>query len=439
MTAGATAAPAVIASAAKHQSGSGVKFERTVLPGGTRVLTESMTEVRSVALGFWVGVGSRDEPSELQGATHFLEHLLFKGTEAHSAKDIAEAFDAVGGEANAFSAKEYTCFHGRILDRDAPMAMELLADMLRRPMLRPEDVESERNVILEELAMHEDTPEDLVHDLFSQALFGEHPLGREVMGTSETVRAISRDDLASFHEQRYQSSNIVVAAAGSVGHEQIIEWLTAEFGPDGPAFSPRVPAPTAAANRVTVVGRPTEQTHIVVGGLGYSRNDPARFAWGVLDNLLGCGTSSRLFQQVRESRGLAYSVFSYRNMYSETGDWAVYAGTAPANVPRLLEVVMTELDELVEKGATKEELERAKGATEGGMVMALEDPASRMSRLGKSELVGAEILSTDEIIARVEAVTLDEVARVAHELLAPERRVLTVLGPFSHSDFRGWQ
>lgn len=388
-----------------------------------------------MALGFWVGVGSRDEPPELQGATHFLEHLLFKGTQRHSARQIAEAFDAAGGEANAFSAKEYTCFHGRILDRDAPMAMELLADMLRRPMLRPEDVDSERNVILEELAMHEDTPEDLVHDLFSQALFGDHPLGREVMGTSETVRSITREDLRRFHSERYRSSNIVVAAAGSISHSQITDWLRSEFGPEGPPPPPRIPAPRRPANKLKVVRRNTEQTHVVIGGLGFARNHPARFAWGVLDNLLGCGTSSRLFQQVREARGLAYSVFSYRNMYSEIGDWAIYAGTAPGNVHRLLEVVLTELDQLVADGATKEELERAKGATEGGMVMALEDPASRMSRLGKSELVGAEILSTDEIIARVEAVTLDEVAEVASELLAPGNRVLTVLGPFSESEF----
>lgn len=415
-----------------------MRFERTVLPGGTRVLTESMSEVRSVALGFWVGVGSRDEPPELQGATHFLEHLLFKGTESHGAREIAEAFDAVGGEANAFSAKEYTCFHARILDRDAPMAMELLADMLRRPVLRPEDVDSERNVILEELAMHEDTPEDLVHDVFSQTLFGDHPLGREVMGTSQTVRAITPGDLRRFHSERYRSSNIVVAAAGRVEHNDILDWVFSEFGPEGPPPPPRIPAPQVPANRLRVVHRSTEQTHVVLGGIGYARNHPARFAWGVLDNLLGCGTSSRLFQQVRESRGLAYSVFSYRNMYSETGDWAIYAGTAPSNVPRLLDVVLTELDELVAKGATKEELERAKGATEGGMVMALEDPASRMSRLGKSELVGAEILSTDDIMARVEAVTLEQVAEVANSLLAPATRVLTVLGPFSDSDFSGW-
>lgn len=398
-----------------------------------------MSEVRSVALGFWVGVGSRDEPSELQGATHFLEHLLFKGTAAHSAQEIAEAFDAVGGEANAFSAKEYTCFHGRILDRDAPMALEILSDMLRRPMLRPEDVDSERNVILEELAMHEDTPEDLVHDVFSQTVFGDHPLGREVMGTSETVGAITSEDLRRFHQERYRSSNIVVAAAGRVDHNEVIDWLSSEFGPDGPPPPERIPAPREAAERLKIVPRATEQTHIVIGGMGLSRNDPARFAWGVLDNLLGCGTSSRLFQQVREARGLAYSVFSYRNMYSETGDWAIYAGTAPVNVQRLLDVVLSELDDLVANGATKQELERAKGATEGGMVMALEDPASRMSRLGKSELVGAEILSMDEIMARVEAVSLEEVAGVAAELLAPERRVLTVLGPCAESDFSGWQ
>lgn len=402
------------------------------------MLTEAMSEVRSAALGFWVGIGSRDEPPELQGATHFLEHLIFKGTEKYSARYIAEAFDAVGGEANAFSAKEYTCFHSRVLDRDIEMSLSVLGDMLRHPMLRGDDVDSERSVILEELAMHEDTPEDLVHDVFTQAIFGDHSLGREVMGTTETVASLTRENLQDFHRASYHSPNIVIAAAGSVDHGQIVEWVNAEFGAEEGPPPARIPAKPEPATRLKVVRRPTEQAHVVLGGIGYQRDHPSRFAWGVLDNLLGCGTSSRLFQQVREKRGLAYSVFSYRNMYSEIGDWAVYAGTAPSNVPRLLEVVTEELDRLVSDGATAEELKRAKGATEGAMVMALEDPASRMSRLGKSELVGAEILSMDEIINRVDAVTLDDIAAVARDLLAPERRALTVMGPFDEGDFSEW-
>jgi len=415
-----------------------MEFQRTVLPGGTRILTEKMREVRSVALGFWVGVGSRDEAVELQGASHFLEHLLFKGSNNYSARRIAEAFDEVGGEANAFSTKEYTCFYGRVLDKDLKMAMDVLLDMLRRPLLKAQDVESERNVILEEIAMHEDTPEDLVHDLFTETIFGSHPLGREVMGTVETVRAIRAQDLKGFHQANYHSPNIVVAAAGNVDHDEIVEWVGAEFAGDHGRRPSRPPAGPEPASKMRVVTRPTEQAHIVVGGMGYHRNHPARFAWGVLDNLLGCGTSSRLFQEVRERRGLAYSVFSYRNSFSETGTYGVYAGTGPNKVFEVLEIIDTELDRLMQDGVTEEELDRVKGFTRGSMVLALEDPASRMSRLGKSELVGAEILSIDDIIARVDAVTTEDVVRVARDLLPADRRVLTLIGPGAANDVAEW-
>ena len=413
-------------------------FSRSVLPSGIRVLTERMPEVRSVSIGFWIGVGSRDEPAPLQGSSHFLEHLLFKGTEKRGAREIAEAFDAVGGEANAFSAKEYTCVYGRVLDKDLPMAADYLADMVRNAILRPEDVASERKVILEEIAMHEDTPDDLVHDVFAEALFGTHPLGREVMGTVQTVNAISPESLRCFHHNNYHPHNTVVAAAGNVDHEEVVSWIEAFFPGDQRRSEPRAPDVPTASRGVTVVRRKTEQAHIVVGGLGYSRQDPDRFAWGVLDNLLGGGMSSRLFQEIREKRGLAYSVYSYRSMFSETGLYAIYAGTAPASAKEVLQLIGEEMDRLVTDGITEDELERAKGHTRGGIVLGLEDPSSRMSRLGKSELIRGEILSIDELVARVDAVTLDDVNRVGRELLAPGGRVLTVVGPFKASDFDGW-
>lgn len=413
-------------------------FSRSTLESGIRVVTERMPEVRAAALGFWVGVGSRDEPAEIQGASHFLEHVLFKGTERRSALDIAEAFDAVGGEANAFSAKEYTCVHARVLDEDLPMALEIVADMVLDPAFRPEELESERNVILEEIAMHEDTPDDLVHDLFAETVFGAHPLGRSVLGTAETVGAVTPGRLADFHGASYRTRNIVVSAAGNVPHEQMLDLVRDVFPADGSEPVRRPPTVPTPAASLRVVTRKTEQVHLVLGGIGYSRQHPDRFAWGVLDTLLGGGMSSRLFQEIREKRGLAYSVYSYRSTFGETGLWAVYAGTTPAHAPEVMKLVADELDRLAGDGITEEELLRAKGHMKGSLVLSLEDSYSRMSRLGKSELVHGEILSVDELLARVEAVTLEDVCRVARDLLRAESRVLTLIGPLAEEDVAGW-
>lgn len=396
-----------------------------------------MPEVRSVALGYWVGVGARDEPASLQGSSHFLEHLLFKGTPTRSARDIAETFDAVGGEANAFSEKEYTCYYGRVLDKDLPMAAEVLSDMIQNSVIGAQDIEAERNVILEELAMHEDTPEDLIHDVFAETVFAAHPLGREVMGTIETVGSIDQAALQEFHRDHYRSHNIVVAAAGNATHDEVVRRVGDTFGASEARFRrlTREPDPDC---RVRVLNRPTEGAHIVIGGLAYPSRHPLRFAWGVLDTLLGGGMSSRLFQEIREIRGLAYSVFSYRNLFTETGAYGIYAGTAPSSAPEVVKLIVRELDSMLEHGVSEAELERAKGHMKGAVVLALEDPASRMTRLGKSEIVGGEILSIDEILARVDAVTLEDVSTVAKELLRPERRILTAIGPFDEDDFAGW-
>jgi predicted Zn-dependent peptidase len=412
--------------------------EQTVLPSGLRVITEAMPEVRSVALGYWVGVGSRDEPAELQGSSHFLEHLLFKGTAERNAREIAEVFDAVGGEANAFSEKEFTCLFARVLDKDLPMTMEVLSDMLLNPLLDADDVDSERNVILEELAMLEDTPEDLVHDVLTETIFGDHPLGREIMGTIETVKGITHTSLAEFHRSHYQTPNIVVAAAGNLDHAAVVERVAEGFDSGVHLPVERLPASPVFPGRVRVLDRPTEQAHIVVGGAGYYSRHPLRFAWGVLDNLLGGGMSSRLFQEIRERRGLAYSVFSYRHMFSETGLYGVYAGVTPGNAIQVLNLITDELDRMLEEGVTNQELERAKGHMRGGVVLALEDPASRMNRLGKSVLVGSELLTLEEILAHVDAVTLEDVVTVIRDLLKPDGRFLALIGPFSDDDFKGW-
>lgn len=413
-------------------------YSRSHLPSGIRVVSERMPEVRSASVGFWVGLGSRDEEPDAEGASHFLEHLLFKGTDHHSATEIAETFDAVGGEANAFCTKEYTCFYARVLDDDLPMALDILCDMLRNANLQDTDVESERRVVLEEISMKDDAPEDLVHDILMEVVFGDHPLAREVMGTAGSVSTIPASRIRSFYTSHYRPANVVVAAAGNVDHEEILERIDGAFDRDELPPHQRTLKDPVSTGRLRVVPRETEQAHILIGGLGHSRHHPERFAWGVLDNLLGGGGSSRLFQEVRERRGLAYSVYSYRSQFSETGLWGVYAGTSPHQALEVTKIISDELDRLLEGGVTEEEVERAKGYTRGGLVLSLEDSSSRMSRLGRSELMHGEILTIDELIEKFDEVTLDDVRRVAEELLPVPSRVLALIGPFKEDDFKSW-
>jgi len=410
-------------------------YSTTQLQNGVRVLSEKMPSIRSVTVGLWIAVGSRDEEDSMQGSSHFLEHLLFKGTATRNARDIAETFDAMGGDANAFSAKEYTCLYCKVIDEDLPGAMECLVDMLSRPQMRPDDVESERRVILEEIAMHEDSPDDLVHDLFTANLLGSHPLGREVMGTTETIWAVTRDQLAGFHDMHYLPRNLVVAAAGNVDHEALVELVQSAFSEDDRSSPARVLSSPVPAQRLVVADRKTEQTHIVLGGPGLPRDHPDRFSWGVLDTLLGGGMSSRLFQEIRETRGLAYAVYSYRNLFSETGLWGVYAGVTPPNAVEVVKIIQNELDRVVEEGISEAEVDRAKGHLKGAMVIGLEDPSSRMTRLGKSELLQTDILSIEQIMDRIDGVTLQDLNRVAGDLLNRESRTLAVIGPFTEDPF----
>jgi len=413
-------------------------FERTELPGGLRVLTERMSAVRSVTLGIWAGVGSRDETPRLAGASHYLEHLLFKGTRRRSARDIAEAMDAVGGETNAFTSKEYTCFYARTLDRDLPLAVDILVDMLRSSRLAGVDVDAERTVILEEIGMHNDAPDDVVHDLFAEALFGGHPLGRPVLGTVDSITSIQRDAIIRYWRRHYMPGNLVVAAAGSLEHDQVVELVAEAFGdagagePIGPREGRREPR---VHGGVAVRPKPTEQAHVVLGSRGLSRSDPRRFALGVLNVAFGGGVSSRLFQEVREKRGLVYSIYSYAAQFTETGSFSVYAGAAPKRIHEVLAIVRDELERVVADGLTEAELERGKGHLEGSLVLGMEDTSGRMTRLGKSELTFGEILSVDEVIRRVDAVTDADVRAVAKEVLGTGPRALALIGPFDEDGF----
>ena len=420
----------------------GGAVRRTVLPGGLRVITEEMPGMRSASFGVWVGVGSRDETPALSGASHFLEHLLFKGTATRSALDIAVAVDAVGGDLNAFTAKEHTCYYAHVLDVDLPMAVDLISDVVTAATVAPPDVEAERGVILEEIAMRDDDPSDAVHDLFSEALFGDTPLGRPVIGSVETIESLTRDRIAGHYRRRYRPETMVVAAAGRLEHAEVVRRARKAFGSrldsDAVPLPPRAGtrAGRAPARRVAVIDRPTEQANLVLGGTGLARTDERRFALGVLNNALGGGMSSRLFQEIREKRGLAYSVYSFTSQHAGAGQFGVSVGCHPGKVPEVLSIVREQLAEVAERGISDAEVARGKGQVRGGMVLGLEDSGSRMSRIGKGELAYGEVLSVDELLGRVDAVTPEAVREVAADVL---RRplCLAVVGPFAESEFSG--
>ena len=412
-------------------------IRRTEFESGLRVVTERMPGVRSAALGFWVLAGSRDEPPRISGSSHFLEHLLFKGTKTRTARDIAEAFDAVGGDVNAFTAKEYTCFYSRVRDRDLPMAVDHLCDMLENSVIRTSDFEAERQVILEEIHMHEDAPDDLIHDLLNETLWPEHPLGRPILGTVQSITVATRDQVRRFYKRHYLPGSFVVAAAGNVQHDALIDMIrrhmdTGRVRSEGPSFWRRREAGSAPASsgRTLVKRRKTEQAHICIGTNGLSRTDPDRFAFGIVNNAFGGGMSSRLFQEIREKRGLAYSVYSYHTMYVEAGLFAAYAGTTPNRAREVLGILREQLADVADGGLTEGEFERAKGHMKGSLVLSLEDPGGRMSRLGKSEISHGEILTENQILQRIEAVTLDDARRVAKRVLS-QPTALAVLGPFA--------
>jgi predicted Zn-dependent peptidase len=406
-------------------------YQRTDLDCGVRVLTERMPGLRAASVGAWVGAGSRDEAPEVAGATHFLEHLLFKGTPTRSAVRIAELFDEVGGEVNAFTTKEFTCFYARILDTDVPMALDVIVDMLQNSILAPDEVEAERKVVLEEIGMHEDQPDDIVHDLFHEAVWGDHPLGRRIQGYTETVAGMERDAIEQFWRSHYTPGNVVVAAAGAVDHAAVVDAVSRAYAgaPPGEFHAARATdgGPPAIA-KVTVNTRKLEQSHLVYGTLGLPRNSPDRWALGVLNIALGAGMSSRLFQEIREKRGLAYSVYSMHSGFADTGLMAIYAATAPKQVHDVLELIRKEIDGVIEGGLSDEEMARAKGHLKGSLVLGLEESGGRMSRLGKGELCHGEILEPDDIISRIEAVTPDDVRGIAKRVLGDGVWALAVLG-----------
>ncbi|TFV68062.1 insulinase family protein [Blastococcus sp. CT_GayMR20] len=417
----------------------GGRVERTELPGGLRVLTETMPGVLSATLGIWVGVGSRDESPAVAGSSHFLEHLLFKGTATRSALEIATAMDAVGGEMNAFTAKEHTCYYANVLASDLPLAVALLSDLVTEARNTAADLESERTVVLEEIAMRDDEPSDAVHDLFAETLFGDTPLGRSVLGTVDSIEGLTRDDVDGWYRGRYTMPSIVVTAAGRVDHQQVLDLVTAAFG-DRLAGDER-PSPlrlgegalTKPAHPAGLIARRTEQTHLLLGTPTMGRLDERRYVAAVLDAAVGGGMSSRLFQEIREKRGLVYSVGSALTHYAGAGAFSVYAGCSKKRVPEVLRLVRAELERVAAEGITAEEVARGRGQLKGGLVLGLEDTGSRMSRLGKSELSYGEYLPVRDVLDRLDAVDEEQVRAVAAELFTQET-CLAVVGPYRESD-----
>ena len=401
----------------------------TTLSSGVRVVTERIPAVRSVALGFWIGTGSAAETNAQAGLSHLLEHMLFRGTARYRSEEIDQIFDSMGAECNAGTGKESTSVYARVLDQHLERAFDVIAQMVCEPAL--ESLAEEREIVLEEIAMYEDDPQDLIFDILGETIFPNHALGRSTLGRAEVVGAATRAKLARFHRERYVPGAIVIAAAGSVDHDQVVKWATAAFANSSPATKPPVapsaPAETKPGMRFRV--RDTEQYHLTLGGPAIARDDERRFALRVLDAILGGTSSSRLFQAVRERRGLAYSVFSFHGLYAATGQVGVYVGTRPENLAAVGEVLAEELARIRVEAVEPEELERAKDNVKGRVVLALESTSARMDRLGGSLLAGMPILELDETIERIEAVDADTVGSLAAELFDPQRLSAAAIGP----------
>jgi predicted Zn-dependent peptidase len=428
-----------------HGTDGGSVVRRSVLPGGVRVLTEAMPGQRSATIGFWVGVGSRDEAPGQHGSTHFLEHLLFKGTKRRTALEIASAFDEVGGESNAATAKESTCYFARVLDTDLPMAIDVIADMITGAVLDPAEMEQERDVILEEIAMDSDDPTDVAHENFVAAVLGPHPLGRPIGGTPAAIRAVARDSVWEHYRRYYRPDELVITAAGGLEHDVVCRLVVDALHAAGWSLEPTAaPVDRRSTERAEITGtaglhvvkRAVEQANIIMGCPTIVATDERRYVMSVLNAVLGGGMSSRLFQEIREKRGLVYSTYSFASSYADAGYFGMYAGCTPSKVRQVLDLLGVELDKLAEGGISDDELRKAVGQLCGGIVLALEDTGSRMSRLGRAELVSGEYQDIDETLRLIKAVTAQEVQDLAKELAAAPRTV-TVVGPFEETETFG--
>jgi predicted Zn-dependent peptidase len=419
-----------------------MSVKRFVHASGLRIVTEEVPSVRSAAVGIWVNVGSRDETPAVAGASHFLEHLLFKGTSRRSALEISSSIEAVGGEMNAFTSKEYTCFYARVIDTDLPMAIDVVSDLITSSIVSALDVDAERKVVLEEIAMRDDDPSDLVHDLYAETYYGDTQLGRPILGTVESIKTMSRNAVFNYYKKRYLPQDLVVAVAGNIKHKKVVEMVERALSADG--FLDVKGAPQIRGNEILrkakqssvgLITRKTEQAHMFYGMEGVARHDERRFAMGILASALGGGMSSRLFQEIREKRGLAYSVYAYAQQFAGSGQIGFYAGCNPTKAIEVIEIIREVLTDVAEHGMTHEEIDRAKGAVRGSLVLSQEDSGSRMSRIGKNEIVYGHVMSFDDILKEISSVTHEDVRKVASEFLT-KTPTLALVGPFkSESTF----
>ncbi|HBT47807.1 MAG TPA: peptidase M16 [Peptococcaceae bacterium] len=404
-------------------------YSKTILPNGIRIVTEEIPYVHSVALGIWVGAGSRHESDDNHGVSHFLEHLLFKGTYRRNAREIAEALESVGGVLNAFTTKEYTCFYTRVLAEHLDLAIDVLSDMFFNSRFDPEDIVKEKKVILEEIKMYEDSPDEIVHDLFAQTVWPGHPLGRAILGTYSSIQDLQRGGIYKYYQDHYRGGRIVLAAAGNFRTRELEDKLAEAFGGRPLAGGEVSCCPPEERAAVSVNVKETEQVQICIGVPGLAQDHPDIYVLQALNNILGGGVSSRLFQLVREDRALAYSVYSYHAGYSDSGLFTVYAGTSPAGAPEVIRLILEQMAFIKQKGVTEAELKRTKDQIRGNLLLGQENVSQRMSRLGRTELCLGRVVTVEETIERLNEVTVEDVQRVARQLFAPRRLSLTTLGP----------
>jgi predicted Zn-dependent peptidase len=410
------------------------------LPSGLRIVTEEVSTSRSAAVGIWANVGSRDEVKSVAGASHFLEHLLFKGTKRRTALEISSAIEAVGGEMNAFTGQEYTCFYARVIDNDLPLAVDVVTDLITSSTFTAEDVDSERKVVLSEIAVRDDDPSDYIHELYLDTVYGDSPIGRSILGTVDSINKMPRNSIFNYYKKHYQPENLVVSVAGNVKHKKVVKLVEAALSRDNfldvepKKHQTRIATPvkTPGLGKVGIIDRKTEQAHILYGFPGLARNDERRFALSVLSSAVGGGMASRLFQEIREKRGLAYTTYSYPQQFAGTGTLAFYAGCKVEKAEEVIKLMREISESVAQHGLTAEEISRAKGAVTGGLILGQEDTGSRMSRIGKSELVYGEIMSFDDILAKVRSVTPEQVHQLARDLFTAPA-TLALVGPFRSS------
>lgn len=407
-------------------------YRRTVLSNGIRIVTENIPHVRSAAIGFWYRAGSRDEAPDQNGISHLIEHLMFKGTRSRTAREIAEVIDATGGQMNAYTSKEHTCYYARVLDDHVEFAIEILADMLLNSVFAPDEMEKEKSVVIEEIKMYEDSPDEIVHDLFAEGALVDHPLGQSVLGHEESVRGIGRDDVLAYLAERYVGHNLVVAAAGRLDHDRIVQAVQRWFGDLPPGNCQDRDVPVSGKYRHVIQAKETEQVHLCVGSRAFPRNHQDRYAVHLIDVALGGGMSSRFFQDLREDRGLVYSTYTYHSSFQETGLFTVYAGASPQNIQEVLELIHAGLKGAASGGYHADELRRAKEQLKGSLMLGLENTANRMSRIARAELFQEQLLTPDQLIEAIEAVTLDDMHRVS-EALFSNGLIVAAVGPIDES------